>query len=98
MRNVSYDGIDNVPDILLKNLCETLGLSSISLFDEKSLQDSLYKRHDTQYAGVLTGTNLIEAEYEFYRRLLNNLPYLYKSKGTRNAIEFFLRFIGAQIL
>lgn len=95
MRNVSYDSINNVPDILLKNLAETLGLSTVSLFDEKSLQDSLYTRHDIGYDGISTGTNLIEAEYEFYRRLLVNLAWLYKSKGTRTAIEFFLKFIGA---
>jgi hypothetical protein len=95
MRNVSYDGINNVPDVLLKNLSETLGLSTVTLFDEKALQDSLYTRHDTQYAGVSEGLNLIEAEYEFYRRILVNLAWLYKSKGTRIAIEFFLKFIGA---
>lgn len=95
MRNVSYDGINNLPDALLKNLCETLGLSSVDLFDEKSLEEALYTRHDTQYGGVPTGSNLIDAEYEFYRRLLVNLAHLYKSKGTRNAIEFFLKFIGA---
>jgi hypothetical protein len=95
MRNVSYDGINNVPDMLLKNLSETLGLSTVNLFDERSLQDSLYTRHDTQYAGISEGLNLIEAEYEFYRRILTNLAWLYKSKGTRTAIEFFLKFIGA---
>ena len=52
MRNVSYDGINNVPDILLKNLAETLGLSTINLFTEKTLEESLYTRHDTQYDGV----------------------------------------------
>ncbi len=95
MRNVSYDGINNVPDVLLKNLAETLGLSTIGLFDEKTLQDFLYTRHESQYDGIPTGLNLIEAEYEFYRRLLVNLAWLYKSKGTRRAIEFFLKFIGA---
>ena len=95
MRNVSYDGINNLPDALLKNLCETLGLSSVDMFDENSLDDALYTRHNTQYAGIPTGTNLIEAEFEFYRRILVNLAHLYKSKGTRNAIEFFLKFIGA---
>ena len=95
MRNVSYDGVNNIPNFLLKNLCETLGLSSVSLFDEKTLEQSLYTRYNTQYDGISTGTNLIEGEYEFYRRLLVNLSYLYKSKGTRNAIEFFLKFIGA---
>ncbi len=34
MRHVSYDGINNVPDLLLKNLAENLGLSTINLFDE----------------------------------------------------------------
>jgi hypothetical protein len=95
MRNVSYDGIDNVPDILLKNLSETLGFKTVNLFDEKSLEDSLYSRHDSQYKGVGSGMNLIESEYEFYRRILTNLAYLYKSKGTRTSIEFFLKFIGA---
>ncbi len=95
MRNVSYDGINNVPDLLLKNLAETLGLSTVSLFDEKTLEESLYTRHTSNYEGISLGTNLVEAEYEFYRRLLSNLSNLYKSKGTRLAIEFFLKFIGA---
>lgn len=95
MRNITYDGINNVPDVLLKNLAETLGLSTVDLFDEKTLQESLYTRHDPQYVGIPTGINLIEAEVEFYRRILVNLAWLYKSKGTRKAIEFFLKFIGA---
>lgn len=95
MRNVTYDGINNIPDLLLKNLAEVLGLSSVSLFDEKSLEKILYTRYDTRYAGEPIGTNIVEAEFEIYRRILTNLAYLYKSKGTRKAIEFFLRFIGA---
>ena len=95
MRNVSYDGLNNVPDILLKNLSETLGLSTVNLFNEKSLKDTLHTRTDTQYSGVSIGKTLIEAEYEFYRRLLTNLAYLYKSKGTRQSLEFFLKFLGA---
>jgi hypothetical protein len=95
MRNVSYDGLNNIPDILLKNLSETLGLSTINLFDEKSLKDTLHTRTDTQYSGVSIGKTLIEAEYEFYRRLLTNLSQLYKSKGTRQSLEFFLKFLGA---
>lgn len=95
MRNVSYDRINNVPDLLLKNLSETLGFSAINLLDEKSLDKSLYERHKSQYDGIGLGQNLVEAEYEFYRRLLVNLAYLYKSKGTRDCIEFFLKFIGA---
>lgn len=95
MRNVSYDGVRNLPDILLKNLSETLGLSTVNLFDEKKFEELLYTRHDTVYDGESIGKNVFEAEYEFYRRLLVNLAFIYKSKGTRTAIEFFLKFLGA---
>ena len=95
MRNVSYDGIKNIPDLLLKNLSNTLGLDSVNLFDEKSFEDTLYSRVESQYDGVGIGMNMVEAETEFYRRLVINLVHIYKSKGTKKALEFFLRFIGA---
>ena len=95
MRNISYDGINNLPDILLKNLSNTLGLDTLNLFDEKSIEESLYKRINIQYSGLTIGTTLVEAEYEFCRRLLVNLAHIYKSKGTRKSLEFFLKFLGA---
>jgi hypothetical protein len=95
MRHVSYDGIKNLPDALLKNLSQNLGLSTVNLFDEKSFNDTLYTRQESTYGGVSVGKNLIESEYEFYRRLLINLSGIYKSKGTRKSLEFFLKFLGA---
>jgi len=95
VRNVTYDGINNIPDVLLKNLSQTLGLTTTNLFDEKTLEDTLYTRQNSVFDGLLVGKTLIEAEYEFYRRLLVNLTHLYKSKGTRVSIEFFLKFLGA---
>jgi hypothetical protein len=95
MRNVSYDGVNNLPDVLLKNLANTLGLDTVNLIDEKSLDELLYTKTSTQYSGLTSGTSLLDAEFEFYRRLLVNLAYIYKSKGTRQSIEFFLRFLGA---
>ncbi len=95
MRNVSYDGVNNLPDILLKNLAENLGLETKRLFDEKNTDDVLYTRLDSTYNGVGGGYNLIDAENDFYRRMLVNLAYMYKTKGTRTSIDFFLKFIGA---
>jgi len=95
MRNVTYDGINNVPDLLLKNLADNLGFNTVNLFDENNLNDILYSRPDSQYSGVSLGKNLIESENEFYRRLLVNLAYVYKSKGTKDSIRFFLEFLGA---
>jgi hypothetical protein len=95
MRNVSYDGTNNVPDILLKNLANTLGLDTVNLIDEKTIDQLLYTKTSQQYSGLTSGTSLLDAEYEFYRRLLVNLAHIYKSKGTRQSLEFFLRFLGA---
>jgi hypothetical protein len=95
MRNVSYDGIRNVPDILMKNLANTLGFKSVNIYIEKNLNDILYNRSDPQFEGESMGMNLIEAEIEFYRRLVVNLAHIYRMKGTRKSIEFFMRFLGA---
>lgn len=95
MRNVTYDGINNVPDLLLKSLANNLGLDSHTLFEEENVEDTLYTRQDSVYGGQSIGKNLIESEHEFYRRLLVNLSHIYKSKGTRKSIEFFLKFLGA---
>jgi len=94
MRNISYDGVNNLPDILLKNLSNTLGLDSVNLLNESNFSDLLYTK-TVSYPGKPAGISLVEAEYEFYRRLLVNLAHIYKSKGTRQSIEFFLRFLGA---
>lgn len=95
MRNVSYDKINNLPDLLLKNLSQNLGLNSVNLFNEKSFKETLYKREESNYNGLSIGKNLIDSEHEFYRRLLINLSHLYKSKGTRSTLIFLLKFLGA---
>jgi len=95
MRNITYDGIQNLPDILLKNLSNNLGLDTISLFDESTIDQTLYTRSVNQYSGATQGKTFIESEYEFYRRMLVNLAHIYKSKGTKSSINFFLKFLGA---
>ena len=37
----------------------------------------------------------VEFDIELWRRLVLNAGYLFRAKGTRKVIEFFLRFIGA---
>jgi hypothetical protein len=95
MRNVSYDKINNLPDVFLKNLSNALGFDTINLFDEKTFEATLYDPAPQTYPGEPNGKNLVEAELEIYRRIVVNLAYIYKSKGTRSIIDFFLKFIGA---
>ena len=62
--------------------------------DEKQIDELFYTRQDQQYNAIGLGPNVIDAEYEFYRRILVNLADLYKSKGTRSSLEFFLKFFA----
>lgn len=94
MRNVSYDKVNNLPDIFLKNLANLLGFDPVSLLGQENINPLLYERNVNPFNDE-TGKNLIETEVEFYRRILINLAYLFKSKGTRKSIKFFLKFIGA---
>lgn len=91
MRNVSYDKIGNIPDLLIKNFANMLGLNSFEIEDEDSLIESLFS-----YGGQISENSRTPAEIdiEIWRRILINCVYLYKSKGTRKSIEFILKLVG----
>lgn len=89
MRNVSYDKIENVPDLLLKNFAHMLGFETYELEDENTLIESLF----TTSVSSSTMTPA-EVDIEIWRRILINAAYLFKSKGTRKSIEFILKLVG----
>jgi len=99
MNNVSYSKQDNVPDALLKNLAQVIGWKTPSAISEDSFLDSVFgleaKKEESLYSGEVSNKTPAELDVDLYRRLILNTAYLFKSKGTRKAIEFMLRFIGA---
>jgi len=99
MNNVSYSKQDNVPDALLKNLAQVIGWKTPSAISEDNFLESVFgleaKKEDPLYAGEVSNKTPAELDIDLYRRLILNTAYLFKSKGTRKAIEFMLRFIGA---
>lgn len=96
MATTTYDGLDNIPNELLKNFAQTLGWKTPSAIKNEGLLDSMFKRNTTtEYEGLAQNQTPTELNYELYRRLLANTAYLFKSKGTRRGIEFMLRFVGA---
>ncbi|MFN9908024.1 MAG: hypothetical protein ACK56F_18150, partial [bacterium] len=48
-----------------------------------------------QYPGFSRANTPTELNYQYYRNLILNSAYLFKSKGTRRSIEFLLRLVGA---
>ena len=97
MNSVNYNPSNDIPSELLVNLARTLGWSSnFSPITNEDFLSSVFGNTSTPtypgYARALTPTEL---NYAYYRNLILNASYLFKSKGTRRSIEFLLRLIGA---
>jgi len=97
MNSVNYNPSNDIPSQLLVNLAQTLGwASNFSPITNENFLESIFGNTSTPtypgYARALTPTEL---NYAFYRNLILNAAYLFKSKGTRKSIEFLLRLIGA---
>lgn len=92
---VTYNKKDNTPDLILKNLSRVMGWDLISSIEELDLVDTYLKPNDSGFEGMSRGFTNAEAEIELWRRVILNTPWIWKSKGTRKAIEFLFKFMGA---
>jgi hypothetical protein len=97
MNSVNYNPSNDIPSQLLVNLAETLGWSTnfSPITNENFLESIFGNTTDVTYPGYARALTPTEINYNFYRNLILNSAYLFKSKGTRRSIEFILRLIGA---
>ena len=93
---VTYDKKNNVPDVLVKDLAYMLGIDIINFIDDSKFSKLLLPSNgEGEFSGSPKNLTKSEVDVELYRRLILNVAWLWKSKGTRKAIEFLFRFIGA---
>ena len=96
MVSVNYNVGNDVPSKLLINFAETLGWdTNISPIQSNSFLSTLYETSESQFPGMANSMPTDEIQYQYYRNLILNSAYLFKSKGTRRAIEFLMSNIGA---
>lgn len=97
INSVNYNPSNDIPSQLLKNLSETLGWQSnfSPITDEDFLTSVFGNQNRTNYPGYARAQTPTELNYQYYRNLILNAAYLFKSKGTRRSVEFLLRLIGA---
>jgi hypothetical protein len=96
MVSVNYNVGDDVPSKLLTNVAETLGWkTNISPVQSDGFLSTLYQQNSSNFPGLSNGVSTDELNYQYYRNLILNSAYLFKSKGTRRAIEFLMNNIGA---
>lgn len=96
MNSVNYNIGNDIPSALLKNLAQTLGWNTnISPVSDEQLLTALFQQGSNEFSGLPVGQTPDELNYQFYRNLIMNSAFLFKSKGTRKSIEILLRLIGA---
>jgi len=88
---VTYSGKDNTPDELIKMMAKTLGFDTIQSFSNNDLINYLVKTTNSVFSGQSRSLTTQELDTELWRRLIINAWWLFKSKGTRKVIEFFLK-------
>lgn len=96
MNSVHYNVGNDIPSQLLKNLAQTLGwVTNFSPISQEELLQAVFTTQPNTFTGLQIGPTPEELNYQFYRNLIINSAYLFKSKGTRKSIECLLRMVGA---
>jgi len=97
MNSVNYIVGNDIPSQLLSNLSATLGIDpNISPITNESFITSVFNPNSKQiYPGQNKPNTPVELNYEYYRNLILNSAYMFKTKGTRKSLEYVMRFIGA---
>lgn len=91
---VTYDGVDNMPDELIKIMASTLGFDTIQSFSDNDLINYLATTTNVIFSGESRTLSIQEMDTELWRRLIINAWWLWKSKGSRKVIEFFLNLFN----
>jgi hypothetical protein len=97
MNSVNYNIHNDIPSQLLKNLAETIGWkTNISPITNEDFLTSVFGNTTVPtFSGYSRAMTPDELNYQYYRNIIMNSAYLFKSKGTRKSIEGLLRLIGA---
>jgi hypothetical protein len=91
---VTYDKRDNTPDELIKSLAKTLGFDTIKSVGDNELLSYIAKANQSVFEGHSRDMSTQEIDIELWRRLVINAWWLFRSKGTRKVIEFFINLFG----
>ena len=97
MNSVNYVVGNDIPSQLLTNLAQTLGVNTnISPINNDQLLNAVFSTTTDQiYSGQAQEKTPSELNYQYFRNVILNSAYMFKSKGTRTSLEYIMRLIGA---
>jgi len=86
--SINYQTEESVPTKFLIKLSNLLGWKLASSFDETDMFEYLV-------GDVENNSSIGVLNVEIWKRILVNIIWLYKKKGTRDALQFIFKLIGA---
>jgi hypothetical protein len=92
LKNVNENSELGVPDSLIWYLLESLGWKGKRAYDSQFLWEYAFGTY--QDGTPKYSMSLEEANNKIWRRILNNLPYLLKHKGTSRALKAVMACYG----
>jgi len=93
---VTYNKQDNTSDNLIKMMAKTLGFDVLLSLGTNNFNvlEEITPGYEPQFAGYSRELSPREMDIELWRRLVINAWWLFKSKGSRKVLEFFLKLFG----
>ena len=88
MHTVSYDRLESIPDKFMYKLSRLLAFDFHDSFSNADIFEYLLTEDND-------GKTLQDYNLELWRKILINITWLYKKKGTRDALMFLFKLIGA---
>ena len=86
VKRISYDKYDRVPNKFLPILAEDFGVKLFGMATNSDFQKYLTES--------TSGSTRQEITYDIWNKILNNIVYLLKTKGTKEAAESINRIYG----
>jgi hypothetical protein len=102
-RGIGYKSKNTINDKLLFDILKSMGWDAKNLAADTKLWDYVFSQNDDgsqKYISYDENGNEIKSKsakertYEVWRRIINNLPYLLKNKGTRRGIYALMSCYG----
>ena len=91
-KNVEHKEELGIPDELVSSLLNSMGWKEKRAFNSQLLWEYMFGT--TKEGAPKYGRSLEDANFEVWRRILNNLPYLLKHKGTARALKAVMACYG----
>lgn len=92
LRTTNYSDFDQTPDLFLPYLKRYFSWKVTEHFNESNPLEFFFGQNIISSSSL--EVPLYEIRNQFWRRILNNLPYLYSTKGKRNNIESYFNILG----